>query len=142
MSLKQQYISCIQGHDPASKASFTHSEWTPAAINSTLDSTAASLNTDGDVPKTTEHKQELIKLLLYEVVRPAFSKSRSKNVTTQGRKAMESWQPAMPYDSEAMQASKPWRYTDAWVVDVLAWCLGQLDVCFEPMEATPKTADR
>ena len=117
MSLQEKFTDCVEAAAPTLESKAI--KWGRAVVKNTLTEAA-----DGD-PKV---RYDLATRLLREVVRPAFSKNRSKDVTAQGRRAMESWQPTTPYDSDAIRAAKPWRYEDPWVVDVFEWCLDNLDV--------------
>ena len=65
--------------------------------------------------------------ILEEKIKPLFAKSRSKEITEQGRKAISSLPgPFVPSDLEAMK--KPWKFRDVYVVTVFRLVLGQLDV--------------
>ena len=69
----------------------------------------------------------LLTRLLQEKIKPLFAKSKSKDITAEGRKAISPLPgPFMPSDLEAM--NKPWKFRDAYVVTAFKWVLEQLDV--------------
>ncbi len=70
---------------------------------------------------------DLLTRLLQEKIKPLFAKSKSKNITAQGRKAIRPPPgPFVPSDLEA--TNKPWKYHDVYVVTAFKWVLEQLDV--------------
>lgn len=69
----------------------------------------------------------LLTRLLQEKIRPLFAKCRSKEITEQGRKAVNTLPGAfMPSDLEATK--KPWKFRNVYVVTVFKWVLEHLDV--------------
>ena len=69
----------------------------------------------------------LLSRLLKENIKPLFVKSKSKEITEQGRKAVSPLPgPFVPSDLEA--TNKPWKFHDVYVVTVFRWVLVHLDV--------------
>ena len=76
------------------------------------------------VPKKLD---ALLTALLREKVKPLFAKSKSKEITEQGRKAISAV--PCPFVSSDLEATiKPWKHQDVYIVTVLKWILGQLTV--------------
>ncbi|TVY37373.1 CCA tRNA nucleotidyltransferase, mitochondrial [Lachnellula occidentalis] len=94
--------------------SSTMDPWTTPAILS-LSTSFLSLYT----PQT--HTQDLILTLLNTFIRPLFSHSKPRTITSSGRKAMPSSAPLPKHDVAAERTSKPWKYETVYAVRVLAW---------------------
>lgn len=78
-------------------------------------------------PDQLNSKSVIIKPLLEQVIRPAFMRSRPRNITAAGRKAINPLQQALT-SSEDDKILKAWRFSQKYVVDVLFWVIESSDV--------------
>ena len=81
-----------------------------------------------DAVKATPKKFDTLLIrLLQEKIKPVFAKSKSREITKQGQKAISPLPgPFVPSDSEA--TNKPWKFRDMYIVTVFKWVLERLDV--------------
>lgn len=75
-------------------------------------------------------QQEFItKSILSSFIRPLFSASKPKAITTSGYAAIPSYTPREPQDFSAWdQASKPWRLDTCFALSVLSWIVNHASV--------------
>ena len=69
----------------------------------------------------------MIRDLLEQVIRPAFIRSRSRNITAAGRKAISPLEQALT-SSEDDKLLKPWKFSQKYVVYVLVWVIESSNV--------------
>lgn len=66
-------------------------------------------------------REFIVDFLLQSFIRPLFSKSKPSSITSTGRKAMPSSEPAKRFDVGAEKRDKPWKYEVVYAVTVLEW---------------------
>ena len=66
--------------------------------------------------------------ILQGFIRPLFSASKPRTVTSAGRKAMPSSAPLKRHDFSEERASKPWLYETVYAVTVLEWAVREISV--------------
>ena len=112
-----------------SLASFTdpRDPWTRPEAFETASALLVNLLRRGQTT-TPKFLSKMLAILLQDMVRPSFTKTKNSAITEQGRKANYRLPSAVGFGDSEVEM-KPWKFRDVHILTVFRWTLGKLDVC-------------